>query len=136
MTIAFAEDTAILLYNGHIKRSQDIVTGDTLMGDDSTLRTVLKTSIGQDQMYQIIQSNGISYTINSTHKLILKYNSDIVELTVYEYLNTLNKNDYKGFKSDGSTESDISIVSVGYSRYYAWELDGNQRFILTDKTVV
>lgn len=136
MNIALSENTAIMLFNGHIKRSQDIVVGDTLIGDDGTMRTVLEISKGEDLMYEINQTNGISYTINNSHKLILINKTEIIEVTVDEYFNISNKNDYKGFKPNSSIESDISIKSIGYGKYYSWQLDKNNRFILPDKTII
>ena len=38
-------DTEILMYDGTIKKVQDVVKGDLLMGDDSTPRTVLSLNI-------------------------------------------------------------------------------------------
>jgi len=66
------KDTLILLYDGTIKKVQDIKIGDKLMGDDSTPRTVLSTCKGVDTLYEIIPSKGKSYTVNSEHILTLK----------------------------------------------------------------
>jgi hypothetical protein len=68
----FAPDTPILCWNGTIKMSQDIHEGDELVGDDGTKRTVLATVSGEDTMYEIKQNNGMSYTVNSKHTLVLK----------------------------------------------------------------
>lgn len=72
----FAENTPILMWNGTIKSSQDITTGDNLIGDDGNMRTVLGTCKGEDQMYEIAQSNGINYTVNSKHRLAFKFSGD------------------------------------------------------------
>lgn len=72
----FAENTPILMYDGSIKMSQDIVTGDRLMGDDGKVKTVQNIVSGEDDMYRIDQTKGISYTVNSKHTMILKYSSD------------------------------------------------------------
>lgn len=69
----FAKDTVIPLWNGTTKMSQDIKIGDVLIGDDGNPRTVLNTKTGQDEMYTINQNNGISYTVNSQHTLVLKH---------------------------------------------------------------
>lgn len=69
----FAKDTPILLWNGSIKQSQDIIVGDTLIGDDGTSRTVEEICSGQDEMYRVDQGDGESYTVNSRHKLVLKF---------------------------------------------------------------
>lgn len=66
-------NTEILMNDGSIKKVQDIVVGDLVMGDDSTPRTVLETHSGKDTMYEITNQKGESYTVNSHHILSLKY---------------------------------------------------------------
>ena len=65
-------DTDILMFDGNIKKVQDITVGELLMGDDSTSRTVLTLARGQDFMYEIIPVKGESYTVNQEHILCLK----------------------------------------------------------------
>ena len=72
----FAKDTAVLLWNGTTKMSQNITVGDTLVGDDGTPRIVQELCSGEDEMYSVIQNNGLSYTVNSKHKLALKFSGD------------------------------------------------------------
>ena len=98
----FAFDTMILMYNGMIKKVQDVIIGDIIMGDDSNPRNVLSLGNGVDEMYDIINDNGEKYCVNSEHILCLqivedskdskehltKYlsNDGIVEITVKDYL--------------------------------------------------
>ena len=72
----FAENTPILLWDGSTKMSQDIHIGDTLVGDDGRERTVLETTRGTDQLYEVVQTKGMKYTVNSKHTLVLKYCGD------------------------------------------------------------
>jgi hypothetical protein len=72
----FAPDTAILCWDGTTKMSQDIQVGDELIGDDGTKRTVIDTISGEDMMYQVTQNNGMSYTVNSKHTLVLKFSGE------------------------------------------------------------
>lgn len=61
-------ETPILLYNGRVKRADEISIGDELMGVDSTPRRVTAIYRGRDEhMYRIDQSKGDSYTVNSRH---------------------------------------------------------------------
>jgi len=69
----FARDTPILLWDGTTKVSQDISIGDTLIGDDGRPRTVEQLCSGHDEMYRVDQRNGMSYVVNSRHKLVLKF---------------------------------------------------------------
>jgi len=68
-----ALNTPILMFDGSIKKVQDILVGDKLMGDDSTPREVLSLARGQDTMYDIVPVKGEKYTVNSEHILCLKF---------------------------------------------------------------
>lgn len=65
-------NTDILMYDGNIKKVQDIQEGELLMGDDSTQRKVLSLARGEDLMYDIIPIKGEKYTVNQEHILCLK----------------------------------------------------------------
>lgn len=68
------KDTPILMYDGHIKKVQDVVVGDLLMGPDSTPRTVLSLGRGRSPMYKITQTSGDPYIVNDQHILTLAVN--------------------------------------------------------------
>jgi hypothetical protein len=72
----FAKDTPILMWNGTIKMSQDIQIGDELIGDDGTKRTVLDTINGVDTLYEVKQTSGMTYVVNSKHTLVLKFSGE------------------------------------------------------------
>jgi len=67
-----AKDTPILMYDGSIKLVQDIMIGDTVMGDNSTARHVLDLGRGRDMMYEITPIKGDKFVVNSEHILCLK----------------------------------------------------------------
>ena len=69
----FAPNTPILLWNGTLKMSQNIAVGDELIGDDGQKRTVLSLVAGNDIMYEVVQNNGMTYVVNSKHKLLLQH---------------------------------------------------------------
>lgn len=74
----FDPNTLIMMYNNTLKKASDIKTGDLLMGDDSTPRTVLGTTVGYGEMYEIIPTNtknnefNDNFTVNGPHILCLK----------------------------------------------------------------
>jgi len=79
-------DTPILMYDGHIKKIQDIIVGDLIMGDDSTPRKVLSLARGVDNMYDIISNKGSKYTVNESHILCLKIPSyPLLKIDTYGY---------------------------------------------------
>lgn len=147
----FAQDTSIRMWDGSVKMSQDIVLGDVLVGDDGNRRIVEHLMSGEDEMYEINQNNGITYTVNSKHKLVLKFTGEnivhwreslnsVVEISIDEYL-TLDKWSKKnlfGYKSSckGELITGIEVVNVGKGTYYGWSVNGNKRFVLDDFTVV
>ena len=63
--------TKIILIDGSMILAKDVKLGDKLIGDDGLPRTVLRTTTGTGQMYEIIQANGESYTVNDNHTLTL-----------------------------------------------------------------
>lgn len=100
--------TKVLLYDGTFKKVEDIVAGDLLMGDDSTPRKVLSTTIGRENMYWVRQNKGIDYRVNESHILSLKrsrtenkyHHGDVLNITVRDYLAASPKfrSNYKGYK--------------------------------------
>lgn len=62
-------DTGIRMYNGSIKKVQNVVVGDEIMGDDYTKRTVLRLFRGNDTIYRIQYSDGTFYDVNKDHRL-------------------------------------------------------------------
>lgn len=64
-------DTPILMYDGSIKKVQDIVIGDLLMGDDSTPRKVLSTTVGTGNLCKIVPKKGDEWVCNDVHVLTL-----------------------------------------------------------------
>lgn len=67
-----ALDTRVLMYDGTVKKVQDVGVNDSLMGDDSKPRTVLSTCRGRETMYKVHQKNGDAYVVNESHILSLK----------------------------------------------------------------
>ncbi len=69
---SLSPDTKVLMYDGSIKRAEDVIVGDRLMGDDSNPRTVLTRTDGHGGMYRIIPERGESWICNYAHILSLK----------------------------------------------------------------
>lgn len=68
-----AIDSGIMMYDGSIKKVQDIVVGDKLIGNDKTIRNVLKLHRGRETMYKVKPSNGSpEFIVNESHKLVFK----------------------------------------------------------------
>ena len=84
------KDTPILMYDGSIRKVQDVGLGDVLMGDDSTPRKVLSLARGREKMYSITSCDleeNIEYKVNESHILSLKKKTgEVVDMSVLDYL--------------------------------------------------
>ena len=135
----FAKDTPILMWDGTTKMSQNICQGDILIGDDGEKRIVLDLVSGQDELFEVKQTNGVSYIVNSKHTLVLKDKFNNINLIAVDDYLKLNNNDKKilyGFKYKSDVKDCIEVISVGKDNYYGWSVDRNNRFLLPDFTVV
>lgn len=134
----FAKDTPVLLWDGRVVMSQDIKINDVLIGDDGCQRVVERLVSGEDNLYKIKQKNGITYTVNTKHTLVLQNvgTGDVVEIIVDDYLNLgeAEKSELLGIKNNGETSA-IDVVHVGKGQYYGWSINDNKRFLLSDFTV-
>ena len=69
-------DTPVLMWDSSVKSANKVVVGDILIGDDGKKRTVLRTTDGIDEMYEIISSLGKKLTVNSQHILTLYFDKN------------------------------------------------------------
>jgi len=84
------KDTPVLMYDLSVKKVQDVVVGDKLMGPDGTPRTVLSTVRGFGSLYEVRQGKGMSYVVNDSHILCLKHSGKDIYKTIKQ------KKVYKG----------------------------------------
>jgi superfamily II DNA or RNA helicase len=84
-----AINTPILMYDGRIKKIQDVAVGEFIMGDDSTERKVLSLARGVDDMYNIWYGSK-KYTVNKEHILCLKTKIYPRISNKYKYPSSLN----------------------------------------------
>jgi DNA-directed RNA polymerase beta' subunit len=66
-------DIMIWEWNGGMKRAEEVLVGDILIGDDGLPRTVVDTVEGKSLLYKIKQSSGEDYTVSCEHILTLKF---------------------------------------------------------------
>lgn len=130
--------TPILMYDGKIKKVEEIRKGDKIMGDDSTPREVLTITQGVGPLYEVTQKNGEKYVVNEAHILSLKINSNnrlkqfqknqIIDIPVKEYIQLGYKKHYlKGYKTSTlnfrqKRKSKIDPYFLGL-----WLADGTER---------
>jgi protein RecA len=88
--------TGILMYNGSIKKVEDLKIGDKVMGIDSLPRTIQRTVQGRGVMYEIKtkRQQSDSFVVNEDHVLSLRSThpqqntqiGDVVNISVKDYL--------------------------------------------------
>lgn len=101
--------TKVLMFDGSIKKVEDIKVGDLLMGNDSKPRKVLSIARGKEMMYWVRQNHGIDYRVNESHILSLKRSrnqgkyvkGEVLNIELSEYLSKSDKwkSNYKGYKT-------------------------------------
>lgn len=66
--------TSVMMFDGTVKTVENVVVGDRLMGDDSTVRTVSSVCSGVEKLYRIRQESkyATDYVVNESHILSLK----------------------------------------------------------------
>lgn len=72
-----APETPVLMWDGTIKEAKSVIVGDKLIGDDGLSRTVLRTTNGIDDMFEITLNNGKTFTVNSQHILTLYFAKNV-----------------------------------------------------------
>lgn len=131
-----SKDTPILMFDGSIKKVQDVKVGDCLMGPDSELRRVNSLARGQDEMYEVIPNKGDTWGCNKSHILSLKCSTDmdkkhrkgqIYNYSVEQFL-TLPKRLQEKLKL-WRTGVDFPEVEVPFSPYLigVWLAEGDFR---------
>jgi replicative DNA helicase len=94
-----AKGTKVLMYNGTLKKVEDIKIGDKLMGPDSTPRTVLKLARGREKMWKVEPKKGAeNFVVNRNHLLHLKKNTkkyphypDTIDITIDNWIKLASK---------------------------------------------
>ncbi len=143
-TRCFGKGTEIRMFNGHVKKVENVKAGDKVMGDDGTPRTVLSIARGKEQMYKITPFGDEDCTVlcNASHKLPLFSFMDNYEVKeVGELFKEREKgrrinlslpdcNYLKKVTKTGTEYKPFKIDRLGVNNYYGFELDGNHLFRL------
>lgn len=87
-----SKGTEVIMYDGSLKKVEDISVGDKLMGPDNTSRTVMKLYSGVDELYKIkVNKRSEPYIVNKDHILHLQSTirndiDKVVNISVKDYL--------------------------------------------------
>jgi hypothetical protein len=91
-----APHVPVLMFDGSVKRNDEVRVGDQLMGPDSKPRTVLRANSGRSNMVRIVPEKGEPWECNDDHVLTLKRAwsgessqgrvGELVDISVKDYL--------------------------------------------------
>lgn len=140
-------NTLVRMYDGSVKKVQDIRDGELVMGNDSTPRLVYGVTSGKEEMFNIIPNKGESWGCNKSHIL---YAVEFID--GHEIASTFTVDEYLGFSNEKKNRLNLvrvswqnpdereftgfSIESEGQGSYFGFAVDNNHLFLLADGTVV
>ena len=133
--------TEILMSDRTVKKVEDIIVGDLLMGIDGLSRTVLELHSGESELFRVEQSHGMDYTVNANHTLSLKAfygfkkHCTVVDSPVKQFI---GKSSFKGYKADFIKDlelSNIGIFPIGVGKFIGFTVDKDHKYCLADGTV-
>jgi elongation factor 1-alpha len=106
----FQQGTLIKTPNGKDVKVEDLNVGDTVMGDDSTPRTIQSITSGIGEMYNVIQkSYGNTYCVNGNHILTLK----VTGCKNFIYDNSRDRYRIRWMTKEGLKETSFSRSKFG-----------------------
>ena len=125
-----AKGTNVIMYDGSLKKVEDVQIGDLLMGIDSLPRKVINTVSGTDQLYTINQNNGEPYTVNSAHKVTLNKRhrngkTEILNIEAQELHDNFDKYRYEHYCFKVPVEFEEKEVTIDPYLIGLWLGDGS-----------
>jgi DNA gyrase/topoisomerase IV subunit B len=153
----FFPGTEILLWDGSIKQAKNIVIGDVLIDDLGLPCSVESLTSGEDDMYEIYNEEAaVSYKVNSQHTLTVKSGSNVLDISLQEFIKSPKMNDLRGFRyikindkmplklrermrkyldKQPISEYEIKIRKLNRGLYCGFSVSGSHRFLLGDFSV-
>lgn len=151
----FGKGTEIIMYDGSIKKVEEIKNEDLLLGPDSSERKVSGTTSGKELLYKITPDFGNSFICNESHILFLKkqtrtkkrvkpfnkYTYEEITITIKDYLKLTQKEKDKLFLVQSDEVMFQNNAQLAIDPYFAglWIGDGNSEDIAitnVDKEII
>jgi len=134
----FARGTEVLLYNGVVKKVEEVQVGQQLMGDDSTPRNVLELCSNTDMMYKITPNDGgACFTVNEKHILSLKNvsTSETVDIVLKDFLEKPDsfKNDHLWYRTGVEFKPQQFVIDPYFIGYWLLSNENMENIIPDDK---
>lgn len=131
-----AKDTEILMFDGSVKRVQDIDVGDLIMGPDSKPRKVLTLHNGEEEMVEVSVNGREPFKVNRSHihSFVASYSkSGLVGGTTYnmtydQYMAlTPTKRDVLKLYASKAIEFEEKVLPVDPYTVGCWLLDDERQ---------
>lgn len=113
--------TLVVMYDGSLRKIEDVIVGDLLMGPDSTPRKVLALGRGREVFYKVSPIKGDPWYCNESHILSLKYSGKNCK----EFRINANGSTYIKPPRYGGQE----IVNVSIKDYLQWSKRKQSRYM-------
>lgn len=107
--------TEVMMYDGSIKKIENISVGDKLMGADSTQRKVLKKGHGKALTYSIVPIKGEAWSCIGTHVLSLKCSSHCSKVFTKGSIHNISVNEYLKLPKSVKTKLKLYRTPVEFS---------------------
>lgn len=112
----FKINTLIRMYDGSVKKVQDIEDGDLVMGDDSSDRMAYGCTQGEEEMFDIIPNKGEKFTVNKSHILhCIKSTYSNKKREIKRVPIDITVEDY--FKLSNSQKHCLTLKRVGWGKW-------------------
>ena len=122
-----AKGTGILMFDGTVKKVEDVKVGDRLMGPDSKPRTVKYLCRGKDQMFRITPNKGESFVVNGHHILSLQRSgwrlSKAKKLYDNSTIENISVNDYLKLSNDKKHHLKLRHVGIDFGQKHNLSID-------------
>lgn len=136
-TGCFAKGTPVLTADYKYIPVEEVKRGMQLLGDDLTIRNVIRLFKGRQMMYRIKNrlTGEEQYVVNEDHIMVFKGTSGPIEMPLTDYIKLPSNQKLKYFcytaevKTKPSTVFPIAVERIGLGNYYGFMLDGNHRFL-------
>lgn len=122
-------NTPVLMFDGTIKKVQDVDVGDLLMGPDSKPRRVLSLARGREEMFKVTPMKGEAYEVNRSHILSLRMSTtgEVVNVSIDDYF--AKTKDFRRLAKGWRTGVEFAEQDQPIDPYIlgVWLGDGNSR---------
>lgn len=115
-----AKGTKVRLYNGLVRKVEDIEIGDLLLDEKGNRTRVTHLGKGFDEMYKVSQTDNTSYIVNSEHILsVMDSKFNIIDINVKEAI------DKKLYGYNGTIDYDEDSLDIPPYILGIWLGDGH-----------